>query len=119
MPWIDKEKCTGCRICVGECPTDTIFMESQKAAIDMSGCIRCGRCHVICPVNAIRHDSEKIPEKVEVNIAKTKEFMDACENYLDGPDEGKKCLARMIKHFKSEKIIAEKTLKELEALKLT
>jgi len=116
MPWIDKDRCTGCRICVKECPADTIFMENKKAEIDMSGCIRCGICHGICPVNAVRHDSEKIPDKVKANIAKTREFMDACENYLSGPDEGKKCLHRMIKHFRSSKIIAEKTLKELESL---
>ncbi len=118
MPWIDKGKCTGCGICLEKCPVDTILMENEKAEIDMSGCIRCGRCHGVCPENAVRHDSEKIPEKVKANIIKTKKFMDACEKYLANPDEGEKCLGRMIKHFKSERIIAEKTLKELESLQL-
>ena len=27
MPWVDKNECTGCGICVEECPVDTISME--------------------------------------------------------------------------------------------
>jgi hypothetical protein len=46
----------------------------------------------------------------------TKRFMDACEKYLKDENERQKCLNRMIKHFKSEKIIAEKTLDELGSL---
>ena len=45
MPWIDEKSCTGCGICVDECPVDTISMEDEKAKIDMENCIRCGVCH--------------------------------------------------------------------------
>ena len=117
MPWIDKDRCTDCEICVEECPVNTIFIENGIAEIDMENCIRCGRCHEVCPEDAVRHDSEKIPDRVEANIMKTKKFMVDCERYLKDSKEGQKCLKRMIKHFKSEKIIAEKTLDELESLK--
>jgi formate hydrogenlyase subunit 6/NADH:ubiquinone oxidoreductase subunit I len=49
MPWVDKDKCVSCGICVEECPVDTIFIKDEKAEIDMIGCIRCGRCHDVCP----------------------------------------------------------------------
>jgi len=42
--------------------------------------------------------------------------MEACARYLGDEKEKFKCLERMKKHFNKEKIIAEKTLKELEAL---
>lgn len=116
MPWIDNNKCVGCGICVEDCPVDTIFIRNEKTEIDMSGCIRCGKCHDVCPEDAVRHDSEKIPDEIRINVMETKKSMDACEKYLGDVKERQKCLNRMIKHFKSEKIIAEKTLDELESL---
>jgi ferredoxin len=113
MPWIDKEKCICCEICVEECPVNTIAIKDEKAEIKMDGCIRCGICHDVCPEDAVRHDSEKVPDKVEENILETKKFMDACEKYLGDSAEKKKCLNRMIKHYNNEKIIAEKTLEKL------
>lgn len=35
MPWIDENGCIGCGICVDECPVDTIYMEDDKAIVDM------------------------------------------------------------------------------------
>jgi len=117
MPWVDKDKCSGCGICVEECPVDTILMENEVAEINMDDCIHCGKCHDICPEEAVRHDSEKIPEKVRANVIETKKFMDACVKYLGDAKERHKCLNRMIRHFKKEKVVAEKTIKELESLR--
>jgi len=62
MPWIDKNICIGCGICVGGCPINAISMENGKAVIDMKKCIRCKKCHEICPQNAVKHDNEKEEE---------------------------------------------------------
>jgi NAD-dependent dihydropyrimidine dehydrogenase PreA subunit len=116
MPWIDEISCNGCGICVDECPVDTIYMEGEKAEINMENCIRCGVCHDVCPQESVRHDREKIPDEVRANVEMTKRFMEACAKYLGDKKEKGKCLKRMKKHFNKEKNVAEKTLNELEKL---
>lgn len=117
MPWVNQEGCIGCGVCVDVCPVDAISMQNEKALIEMDGCIRCGRCHDVCPQGAVMHDREKIPDEVKDNVEKTKEFMDACARYFGNPEKEKKaCLNRMIKHFSKEKIVAEKTIKEIKEL---
>ncbi|MBN1999927.1 4Fe-4S binding protein [candidate division KSB1 bacterium] len=116
MPWIDQETCTGCGICVNECPVDAISINIISAEIDMAGCIRCGICHDICPQDSVRHDSEKVSEKINDNVEMTKKYMALCAEHLSDMQEKNKCLNRMRKHFNSQKIIAERTLEELEKL---
>jgi ferredoxin len=55
---VDVTKCTGCKECVGVCPTRAITMIMGKAVIDPKKCVNCGLCAQVCPVNA--------PEKSEV-----------------------------------------------------
>lgn len=117
MPWIDESKCTCCGICIEECPVDAIVMEGESAEVKMEDCIRCGICHDVCATDAVRHDSEKIPERVKINVEMTKEFMEACAEHLGSANEKNKCLTRLMRHFKKERIIAEKTLERLEELK--
>ena len=117
MPWINIEDCNGCGICVQECPVNTIAMKEEEAEIDMEGCIRCGICHDACPQDTVKHDSEKVPQIIDMNVEITKKNMALCAKYLGNEQERMKCLNRMIKHFNREKIIAEKTLEELEKLK--
>ena len=116
MPWIDEERCTGCNVCVEKCPVNAISMEEEKAEINMEECIHCGTCHSVCPQEAVRHDGEKIPEDIKVNIEITKKYMEDCAKYLGDVKEKDKCLERMKKHFNKEKVVAEKTLEELEKL---
>ena len=116
MPWVDEELCNGCGLCVEECPVDTIVMNGDVADIEMADCIRCGICHDICPTEAIKHDRLKVPEEVRANVVKTEALMEACEKYLGDPRERQKCLARTVRHFENMKMIAEKTLAELEKL---
>jgi formate hydrogenlyase subunit 6/NADH:ubiquinone oxidoreductase subunit I len=91
-----------------------IAEKDENTEIDMEKCIRCGICHDVCPEQAVRHDSEKAIARIEANVAMTKECMDACAKYLGRAQEKSKCLRRMIKYFKNEKHIAEKTLQKLE-----
>jgi len=113
MPWIDKNKCIGCGICVKECPVNAITIEDGKAEIDMEKCIRCGNCHEICPQQAVRHDSEKIPLEINKNINKTKQLM---ENF-NSKEEKQDFLGRIIKHYNKEIKVAEKTIEKINELK--
>lgn len=112
MPWVDKSKCAGCGICVGQCPVNAIFMEDGKAEIDMEKCIRCGKCHDACPQEAVRHDSERIPQEVEENLEKTRKLMENFKTEV----ERKAFLERMERHFNKEKKVAEKSIEKIREL---
>ena len=116
MPWVDKEKCVGCNVCVEKCPAGAIVMEDRRASINMEKCIRCGTCHDLCQWEAVRHDGEKTPDDVKSNLERTKRYMDLCAEYLGDDKEREKCLQRMIRSFNRDKLVAEKTLEKLEKL---
>ena len=47
---IEKEKCTGCLLCLKNCYSDAILGESKKAHIIIQEkCNKCGICYEICP----------------------------------------------------------------------
>ena len=48
----DKEKCTGCGICVDACPQEAITVD-DIAKIDADKCVDCGACVDECPNEAI------------------------------------------------------------------
>ena len=50
---VDNEKCTGCKSCIEECPSEAIKMVDEKALVDNDICIDCGVCVDACPVEAI------------------------------------------------------------------
>lgn len=116
MPWIDHKLCTGCAICVDECPVAVITMIEDVAEIDMDGCIRCGICHDICPVEAIKHDRLRIPDLVRGNVERTQRSMAACAEHLGEPASARDCLKRSIRHFENVKMTAERTLEQLNKL---
>jgi len=49
---VDKEKCTGCGICVDACPQEAITVD-DFAKIDADKCVDCGACVEECPNDAI------------------------------------------------------------------
>ncbi len=114
MPWVRQEDCTGCGICIDECPVDAILMEDNLARIDMDECIRCGICHEVCPTGAVRHDSERIPQEVEENIKWTNDLME----YYETEEEIEAFIKRIKKHFIKEKRVAELTLERLDSIQL-
>ena len=51
---IDAEACTGCRVCLKNCPTDAIIGEKKKAhQIIQDKCIRCGVCRDVCKYESV------------------------------------------------------------------
>lgn len=112
MPWIDKNRCDGCQVCIEECPVEAISMVDEKAEIDMEKCIRCGTCHDVCPQDASRHDSEKIPEEVAENI----EWVKGLLAHYQTDEERKGFLKRIKKYFTKEIKVNEKTIEKVDGM---
>ena len=50
---IDSDRCTGCGLCVGNCPNDTLTMRAGLATVVAPSCMACGHCAALCPTGAI------------------------------------------------------------------
>ena len=112
MPWIKKEDCVSCGICVEECPVGAISMNGEAAVIDEKACIRCGKCHDVCPREAVHHDSERIPEEVAANITWTKDLL----RHFESVDERRDLIERMKRYFVKERKVAEQSIARLDQL---
>ena len=54
----DPAKCSGCQICVKDCPTNAIQItkigdKKFRAEIDLGKCIYCAQCVDVCPKKAL------------------------------------------------------------------
>ena len=115
MPWISREMCTGCQICVDECCVGAILMDGDVAFIDETKCIRCGVCHGVCPNDAVRHDAERIPEEVEANIVWVRQLLDN-DYYSNDKERQTAFIKRMERYFVKNKKVAEGTIERLHGL---
>jgi len=68
MVFIDKEKCTGCGLCVTDCPTEALVIhpngekDSYQLLFRQEACNACGVCETSCPEHClqfIERESEK------------------------------------------------------------
>jgi ferredoxin len=59
---VQKEKCTGCGLCVTYCPVRAIQLEDNKPVIDKNMCIGCLQCFHKCKkdVIAIQHEEREV-----------------------------------------------------------
>lgn len=112
MPWIKTEDCVACGVCVQECPVGAISMNEPAAVIDEKACIRCGKCHDICPQEAVRHDSERIPNEVAANLEWTKDLL----RHFESADAKRGLIDRMKRYFVKERKVAEQSIARLEQL---
>jgi NAD-dependent dihydropyrimidine dehydrogenase PreA subunit len=52
---LDREKCTGCGMCLTVCPQAVLAIDEMKARIaDLDACMECGACARNCPADAIQ-----------------------------------------------------------------
>lgn len=110
MPWVDDNLCTGCGVCIAECPVGAIERNDVgSAVIRDSACIRCGKCHEVCPQEAVRHDSERIGQEVAANLQWVRELL---KNF-EAPEEQSAFIGRMVRFFKKERRVNEQTLAAL------
>ncbi len=53
IPEINSFRCTGCGICVKECPPQVMGLIHKKAVIIRDLCEECGTCANFCPTESI------------------------------------------------------------------
>jgi len=63
---VDNRYCTGCKLCVKNCPTGAIKVVGGKANINSNICNSCYQCVYICSNAAIKQET-KFKEKVTVS----------------------------------------------------
>jgi Fe-S-cluster-containing hydrogenase component 2 len=69
---VDREKCTGCKICEKVCPTLVIKVVDKKAVVDEPQCTGCGGCEQRCPARAITLIKRDDPYTISFPIDETK-----------------------------------------------
>lgn len=51
---VDKEKCTGCEECVGNCPASVLeLIDGKSEPVSMDDCLGCETCMGVCEAGAI------------------------------------------------------------------
>jgi ferredoxin len=87
-------------------------MDENIAHINEEECIRCGRCHDTCPQDAVLHDSERIPQEIEANLAWTRRLL----GHFDTAEQKRGLIGRMQRYFMKERKVAEQTIERLKAM---
>lgn len=69
---INKIRCTGCGLCVGECTRQHLSIVDGTAVFDGVDCIQCGHCLAVCPQNAVSMQDDTY----DLNAVKTLQAQD-------------------------------------------
>jgi len=57
-PEVITKRCTGCGLCVEDCPSFVFELMNKKASVARGDwCIGCGHCGAVCPEGAILHEA--------------------------------------------------------------
>jgi uncharacterized Fe-S center protein len=70
QPRVQKERCTGCRVCVKNCNYGAITLgEDKRAVIDYAKCVGCGQCVALCQYDGVVLGSSDTTENLSRKIA--------------------------------------------------
>ena len=120
---INEEKCTGCSLCVFDCPNGCLTVENGKARFARPACIECGHCFAVCPRGAVTMAGYDCADEPAVPMTAVGMSGYDC---LDEPAvpmtvfDGDTLLAAMrsrrtVRHFTERPVEEEKLRKILEA----
>lgn len=106
MPTIQLENCIKCLLCVKDCPSIAIDIESGTIN---DSCIHCGHCVAICPEAAVYPDMDREIIKLEPSGIRPADFQNlsagirTCRSYLDREPDGEtlELLMENMKHYPS------------------
>ena len=68
-PFVNQDRCVGCKMCTSECAHEGITVTDRKASIDHNKCVGCGRCIGVCPRDAIEPASDESFDILNKKIA--------------------------------------------------
>ncbi len=69
-PRLNKDRCTGCGLCLAVCPSDVLVLEDGKISLAREGCFGCDHCAAVCPTGAIEIDAVS-PENLSLATIET------------------------------------------------
>lgn len=83
---IDADRCTGCELCVVDCPYDAVVMQGELAVVSNSACVACGICIGSCAFDAISFGGHGQPSDVGVPADLTgASVVVVCDRHQDRP----------------------------------
>ncbi len=65
-PEINRERCTGCGICIEHCPTGAARLSSRVPEINRKKCIKCFCCQEFCPQKAVEIKYSWLARKLRI-----------------------------------------------------
>jgi ferredoxin/flavodoxin len=66
---INREKCSGCNLCVNHCPTGSLDL-TRNPPIDKNTCVACWVCEQVCPLGAVEIDYDTVVKEREATAGK-------------------------------------------------
>ncbi|MHA1481289.1 MAG: FAD-binding protein [Candidatus Thorarchaeota archaeon] len=72
----DRDKCTGCMLCIKVCNFGSIKKDDDKVKFDMDTCVLCGSCQEVCAPGAIEIERKTVDKD---KIAEYKDVWVVCE----------------------------------------
>ena len=72
MPLVKAQLCSGCGVCVDECPRGAISIRYGRAHIEQARCNSCGLCVPVCPSGAMADTAPVSTEELTGSVADLK-----------------------------------------------